>query len=330
MSKRKVRFGVIGTNNISTKVMTAAKLDDRFELVAVYSRKQETADLFAQKHDIPHTFTNLEDMVKSDLIDAVYVASPNSLHAEHSILCMSHGKHVLCEKPFASNRKEVKAMIEASKKHDVTLMEAMKPPMEPNFKKIIEQVKHIGAVRQYMACYCQYSSRYDNLKNGIVENAFRLELSNGAAMDIGVYTIYPMVVLFGRPNRVQATGLKLSTGVDGHGAVNFEYDDMTATVLYSKIANSHLPMEIQGEEATIQSLKCNYLDNVKLIAADGTETIISEPQVNTYYYEIAEFIDLVLADKRESEILSHKNSLITIEIIDEIRRQLEIEYPADK
>lgn len=330
MNNKKVRFGVIGTNNISTRVMTAAKLDERFELVAVYSRKQETADEFAKKHDIPHTYTDLEEMAKSDLIDAVYVACPNSLHAEYSILCMSHGKHVLCEKPFASNLKEVKAMIDASKKYDVTLMEAMKPPMEPNFKRIMEEVKNIGTIRQYIASYCQYSSRYDNLKNGIVENAFKLELSNGATMDIGVYTIYPMVALFGRPNRVQATGLKLSTGVDGHGAVNFEYDNMTATVLYSKIANSYLPMEIQGENGVIQSLKCNYLDDVKLIANDGTETIISEPQGNTYYYEIAEFIDLVLTGKRESEILSHRNSRITIEIVDEIRRQLDVIYPADK
>lgn len=330
MAKNKVRFGVIGTNNISTKVMTAAKLDERFELVAVYSRKQETADEFAKKHDVKYTFTNLEEMATSDLIDAVYVASPNSLHAEQSIFCMSHGKHVLCEKPFASNAKEVKAMIAASEKYNVTLMEAMKPPMEPNFKKIIEECKNIGTIRQYIASYCQYSSRYDNLKNGIVENAFKLDLSNGAAMDIGVYTIYPMVVLFGKPNKIQATGIKLSTGVDGHGAVNFEYNNMTATVLYSKIANSHLPMEIQGEKASIYSEKCNYLDNVKIIAQDGSEVVISESQVNTYYYEIAEFIDLVLAGKRESEILSHKNSLITIEIVDEIRKQLDIVYPADK
>lgn len=330
MIKNKVRFGVVGTNNISTKVMTAAKLDNRFELVAVCSRKQETADEFAQKHNIEHTFTDLEEMAKSDFIDAVYIASPNSLHAQQSILCMSHGKHVLCEKPFASNAKEVRAMIEASRKYNVTLMEAMKPPMEPNFKKIMEQCKKIGTIRQYTASYGQYSSRYDNLKDGIVENAFKLELSNGAVMDIGVYTIYPMVVLFGKPNKVKATGIKLSTGVDGHGAVTFEYDEMTATVLYSKIANSHLPMEIQGEDATIYSDRCNYLDNVKLIAKDGTETVISEPQVNTYYYEIAQFIDLVLSGKRESEILSLQNSLTTIEIVDEIRKQLDVVYPADK
>ena len=103
----KVRFGVVGTNFISDWVIAGARQDERFELVAVYSRTQETADAFAAKHQIPHTFTSLEEMAKSPLVDAVYIASPNYLHAEQSILCMKHGKHVLCEKPFASNAREV-------------------------------------------------------------------------------------------------------------------------------------------------------------------------------------------------------------------------------
>lgn len=328
--KNKVRFGVVGTNYISTRVMNAAKLDDRFELVAVYSRKQETADKFAEEHNLKHTFTDLTEMAKSDLIDAVYIASPNSLHAEQSILCMNHGKHVLCEKPMASNAKEVRAMIEASRRNNVTLMEAMKPPMEPNFLRIIDEVKNIGTIRNYTAAYCQYSSRYDDLKKGIIQNAFKLELSNGGAMDIGVYAIYPMVVLFGKPKKILATGVLLPTGVDGHGTVCFEYDDMTASISYSKIVNSHLPAEIQGEKATIISKKINYLDDVKIVDNEGNETIISEPQKNTYVYEIEEFINLVLSGECESKILSHNNSLITIEIVDEIRKQLGVVYPADK
>ena len=114
----KVRFGVVGTNFISDWVIAGARQDERFELVAVYSRTQETADAFASKHNIPYTFTSLEEMAKSPLIDAVYIASPNFLHASQSILCMSYGKHVLCEKPFASNAKEVRAMIEASRTYN--------------------------------------------------------------------------------------------------------------------------------------------------------------------------------------------------------------------
>lgn len=326
----KVRFGVIGTNFIVDKVLEAARLDHRFELTAIYSRTQERADEFAKKHNVPHTFTSLEDMLSSNLIDAVYIASPNSLHASQSILCMQHGKHVFCEKPFASNANEVKTMIAAAEKYNVRLMEAMKPTMTPNFSVIKDKLKEIGTIRKYFSCYCQYSSRYDKLKEGVILNAFDPSLSNGAVMDLGVYTIYPMVVLFGRPKKISATGLKLFTGADGQGSVNFEYEGMDATIMYSKIADSSLPTEIQGEEGTITADRINIINKVTLKKRGGEETIISTPNpTHEYYFEVAEFIDLIQKNERESTINSLENSLITIEIIDEIRKQLEIIYPAD-
>ncbi|MCD7850582.1 MAG: Gfo/Idh/MocA family oxidoreductase [Parabacteroides sp.] len=336
----KVRFGVVGTNFITDWVIAGARQDERFELVAVCSRKQETADAFAAKHQIPYTFTSLEEMAKSPLVDAVYIASPNFLHAEQSILCMKHGKHVLCEKPFASNAREAGEMIAASRKYNVTLMEAMKPTLTPNFLSVRENLGRLGTVRRYFSSYCQYSSRYDKFKEGIVLNAFKPELSNGAMMDIGIYTVYPMVVLFGRPGKIDASGIVLSSGADGQGAVNFEYDGMNATVLYSKIANSSLPTEIQGEDGNMTLDRINIISKVtytpRLAAASGKGPV-AEPQDisavadrDEYYYEVAEFIDLIQSGKRESAINSHENSLITLEIIDEVRRQLGIVYPADQ
>lgn len=337
---KKIRFGIVGTNFITDWVIAGARQDERFELVAVYSRTQETADAFAVKHQIPYTFTSLEEMAKSSLIDAVYIASPNFLHAFQSILCMQHGKHVLCEKPLASNAKEAKEMIAASQKYNVTLMEAMKPTLTPNFTAVRENLARVGVVRRYFACYCQYSSRYDKFKEGTILNAFKPEYSNGAMMDIGIYTVYPMVVLFGRPEKVDALGVVLSSGVDGQGAVNFVYDGMNATVLYSKIADSALPTEIQGEEGNITLDRINIIGNVnytpRLQAASGkgsqptAENISALTDKDEYYYEVAEFIDLILSGKRESSVNSQENSLITLEIIDEVRRQLGIIYPADK
>lgn len=328
----KVRFGIIGTNFITEKILNAAKFEPRFELIAVYSRTQERADEFAHKNNIPYTFVSLKEMAESSLIDAVYIASPNSLHASQSIFFMEHGKHVLCEKPFASNAKEAKMMIDVSQRYGVTLMEAMKPSLTPNFIKIKDHIKDLGIIRRYFSCYCQYSSRYDNFKNGIIENAFNPALSNGAVMDLGVYTIYPMVVLFGKPSKISATGFVLPTGVDGQGAVNFEYDGMNATVLYSKIANSALPTEIQGEDATMTIDRINIINDVRLKNRLTNEEIeLSLPHnSDEYYFEIAEFINLIQEGKRESEINSHNNSLVTMEILDEIRRQLGVIYSADK
>ena len=326
-----LRFGVIGTNFISDWVIAGGRQDERFELVAVYSRAQETADAFAAKHGIPHTFTSLEAMAASPLIDAVYVASPNVLHAAQSILCMEYGKHVLCEKAFASNAREVREMIAAARKNGVALMEAMKPVLTPNFLAVRDALGEIGAVRRYFSCYCQYSSRYDKFREGTVLNAFRPELSNGALPDIGVYTIYPMVVLFGRPQTIKAAGFKLSSGVDGEGSVVFSYPAMDAAVLFSKIANSSLPTEIQGEDGNIVLDRINIISDVNIHYRDGRKVSITRPAENDeYYYEIKEFIDIVQSGKQESTINSWENSLTTMEIMDEIRRQLGVVYPADE
>lgn len=326
----KLRFGIVGTNFIVDWVIEAARLDPRFELTAIYSRSQEQADAFAAKHNIPHTFISIEEMALSPLIDAVYIAAPNSFHAPYSILFMNNGKHVLCEKPIASNAKETKEMIESASVNKVVLMEAMKPVLTPNFFVLKSHLNELGAIRRYFSCYCQYSSRYDKLKEGIVLNAFNPQLSNGAVMDLGIYTIYPMVVLFGAPKKVDATGLLLSTGVDGQGAVNFEYDNMNATVIYSKIADSLLPTEIQGETGILTVDRINSIGKVMLQKRNGDKKDITVKDTkNEYYYEIAEFLNLVESGRLESETNSHSNSLVTMEILDEIRKQLGVVYPAD-
>ncbi|MDE6704002.1 MAG: Gfo/Idh/MocA family oxidoreductase [Muribaculaceae bacterium] len=336
-----VRFGVVGTNFITDWLIEGARQDPRFELSAVYSRTRERAEEFASRHDIPHLFTSLEEMAASDLIDAVYIASPNFMHAAQSLLCMRHGKHVLCEKPLASNAVEARAMIEASERYGVTLMEAMKPTMTPHFLSLKDNLSRVGTVRRYFASYCQYSSRYDRFKAGELPNAFNPELSNGAIMDIGVYTVYPMVVLFGRPDKVSVSGVLLSSGVDGQGAVTFDYPGgMQATVLYSKIADSRLRSEIQGEAGLISLDTINRMADITFTPrvanlgggkseASVTENISATALKNEYYYEVAEFISLVLDGRRESAINSHAASLTTMELLDEIRRQIGVVFPAD-
>ena len=336
-----IRFGVVGTNFITGWLIAGARHDKRFNLTAVCSREQSTAEAFAKRHNIPFTFTSLEDMAASPLIDAVYIASPNFMHAAQSVLCMSHGKHVLCEKPIASNAKEARVMMEASEKYNVALMEAMKPTLSPNFKVILDNLGKTGKIRRYFASYCQYSSRYDKFKMGYLPNAFNPEYSNGAIMDIGVYTIYPMIVLFGMPDSLTASGSILSSGTDGQGTVMFNYPDMDAIVMYSKIADSQLTTEIQGERGNITIDRINQPGKIYFtpigINEGGKTQNFKSPELLTadvqskdpYYYEIKEFIDLITSGKRQSTINSHTNSVNTMILLDEIRRQLGVTFPAD-
>ena len=121
-----IRFGVVGTNWITDAFIRGASLNKGFRLNAVYSRTKERAQQFAGKYLVENIFTDLNEMAESKSIDAVYIASPNSLHKKQSILFLNNQKHVLCEKPLASNCKEVMEMIKVAKNNKVLLMEAMK------------------------------------------------------------------------------------------------------------------------------------------------------------------------------------------------------------
>jgi scyllo-inositol 2-dehydrogenase (NADP+) len=326
-----VRFGIIGTNWITDDFIKAGRDADGFSVTAVYSRTEERAKLFAEKHNIPHTYTDIAQFAQSDAFDAVYIASPNSLHAQQAKLCMSHGKHVLCEKPIASNAAETRVMFETARKHDVLLMEAMKSTMVPNFLAIQENLSKLGKIRRYFASYCQYSSRYDAYKGGALPNAFNPDFSNGSLMDLGIYCLYPLIVLFGKPDRIQATAIKLESGVDAQGSILLQYADMEAAVMYSKISNSSIPSEIQGEDASMIIHRISQPAKVEIVYRDGKTEELTEPQhSNTMVYEIREFIGLIRDGRTESTINSFANSLAVMEVIDEARRQIGLVYPADR
>jgi predicted dehydrogenase len=326
-----VRFGVVGTNWITEAFLKAAVQIEDFQLSAVYSRTEEKAKEFAGKFGVNKIYTDLEAMAGSGDIDAVYIASPNSLHAEQAVIFMEHKIHVLCEKPIASNTKELQRMIDSSKENNVLLMEALKSTFLPNFKAVQENLHKIGQVRRYFASYCQYSSRYDAYRQGTVLNAFDPKFSNGSLMDIGIYCIYPLVTLFGKPEEVKATGYMLESGVDGEGSILLKYPDKDAVVMYSKIANSYLPSEIQGEDGNIFIDKMNTPEKVEIHYRNGNREDLTQKQMSdSMYYEAKEFIELVQAGKTESDINSFSNSMIAMEITEEARRQIGVVYPADQ
>lgn len=325
----KIKFGIIGTGKIVERFLDAALKHEKFELVAMYSRSLEKAEEFGKKYGATEFFDDLNEFAKSKDIDAVYIASPNSLHSHQAILCLENKKHVLCEKPMASNEIEVKAMIDAAKKNNVLLMEAMRLTVLPNFLRVKENLHKIGTLRRYFASYCQYSSRYDKYKEGIVLNAFKKELSNGSLMDIGVYCIHPMINLFGMPNKIVSESMLLESGVDGQGSALFSYEGASGVVMYSKISDSKLPLEIQGEEGTIV-VDSILFKNAKIVYRDGKEEIISVKQKeNDMYYEVDEFINVINRNETESMKNSYENSLMAIQAMDEIRMQIGLEYPAD-
>lgn len=325
-----LRFGIIGSNFITDQFIAAAREAEGAVISALYSRTAERAAEFAAKHGIPLTFTDIGEMLASGEVDAVYIASPTSFHAEQALQCMRAGKHVLCEKPAASNARELQRMVETAKEHGVVLMEAMKSSFMPGFQAIRELLPSLGAIRRYSASYCQYSSRYDAFRAGEVLNAFKPEFSNGALMDLGVYCVYPLILLFGAPERIAASGTMLSSGVDGQGSIIAGYKGMEAVIAYSKISNSSQPAEIQGEEGTMTIDAINLPRKITVRYRDGRAEDIDAPERGLVMsYEVQAFLDLVRSGQSESPLNSHANSLAVMNVLDEARRQQGLVFPAD-
>ena len=210
-----IRFATIGTSAIVDRFLEAAALCEGLVHTAVFSRKKETAKAFAKKHGAEFIYTDLKELAESSDIDAVYIASPNSCHCEQAVEMLKHGKHVLCEKPAASNAAELQRMRAAAENGQAVLLEAMRSVYDPGFQAIEANLYRLGKIRSVSFRFCQYSSRYDNFRKGIIENAFRPELSNGALMDIGVYCVHPLVRLFGMPEKIEGASVFLENGVDG-------------------------------------------------------------------------------------------------------------------
>src|SRR5688500_12294891 len=99
---RPLRWGIVGTGGIANHMATMIKRAARAELAAVASRKMETAKQFANKHGVPGAFGSWAEMLSSNTVDAIYVATPTSGREDVCLLAAANGKHVLGEKPFAN------------------------------------------------------------------------------------------------------------------------------------------------------------------------------------------------------------------------------------
>lgn len=322
-----LKIGIIGTNFISDDFCDAARQVPGAELRAVYSRRQETGERFSARHNIPKIFTDYDKFLRSDL-DAVYIASPNFAHCSQALKALRHKKHVLCEKVMAVSEQEVRSMIGCARENNVVLLEAMRPDFDPAFDLVEAVLPRIGKLRRATFEFCQYSSRYDSFRNGIIQNAFNPELGNAAVMDIGVYCIHSLVRLFGMPNKIKAVSTKLSNGFDGSGIVLMEYPDMTAEAVYSKISSSVSPSIIQGEDGSVTIDYISRPETIKLCLRKGTgdntgggvpEVLPFIPEKNNMVFEIRKFLELIDAEEVEHKYLQY--SLDTIKIIDEVRRQ---------
>lgn len=147
-------------------------------------------------------------------------------------------------------------------------------------------------------------------------------------MDIGYYCVASTVALFGAPQTVLASATLLDTGVDAHGSVCLNYGDFDVVISHSKVSNSDIPSEIQGEEGTLVIEKISEAQGVVLTPRGENSQVLTQPQhINTMLYEAQVFAELV--EKQQVEHVGLENSLIVASLLTEIRRQTGVVFPAD-
>lgn len=320
-----VTFGVIGTNFITERFLSAAGRCEEFRLGTVYSRSLERARAFAEKWGATRACDSLEQLCADPEIQAVYLASPNRFHARQAIQLMRAGKHVLCEKPIAPGTEELEQMLAAARENHVVLLEAMRTAFAPSVEVIRQNLPKLGPVRRAVLSYCQYSSRYDKFKQGIVENAFDPTLCNGALMDIGVYCVHAMVQLFGAPRSIGASGWFLPGSIDACGTVVADYGEMSAQLLYSKVNNSFAPSEIQGEKGSLLFSPLAVPRSMKICYNGGEEEPLPcDFYEEDMYYELRYFIDCVKGDAAAGPY--NEASRTALRVMDEVRRQIGIDF----
>jgi D-xylose 1-dehydrogenase (NADP+, D-xylono-1,5-lactone-forming) len=199
-----VRWGLLSTARINEAIMTGAAGTETTEIVAVASRDQERADVYAAEHSLARAHGSYEALLEDGDVEVVYNSLPNSLHVEWTIRALKAGKHVLCEKPMDKRPEAVERAFDAADKAGRLLMEAFMYRHHPQTLKAAELVSS-GAIGELRQLRSQFSfTLADEADVRMVP-----ELDGGALMDLGCYCISMQRVLGGEPERVfglQRTG----------------------------------------------------------------------------------------------------------------------------
>ncbi|WP_114783797.1 Gfo/Idh/MocA family protein [Vibrio tetraodonis] len=323
-----VRLAIVGTNWITDQFIEAALKTQKYQLVGVYSRSLDKAREFSEKYGSLALYDDFDAFTKCSSIDAVYIASPNSLHAPQAIKLLESGKHVICEKPLAANDTLAKKMYQTALDNKVVLFEAFMSPHTPNFKLLKQHCSKLGKLSKAFITYCQYSSRYPKYLAGEMPNTFNPEFANGSVMDIGYYCVGSAVELFGEPLSVKAHAQLLDSGVDGSGSIILGYDGFEVVLQHSKTSDSYLPSEIQGEEgALLMEMIATGKKLTKITKGSVGIDLTVKQDPNPMYYEALAFADQYAQNQIDEECM--KRSLIVAKLLTEIRRQTGVKFPTD-
>jgi predicted dehydrogenase len=288
-----MRIGTVGTGFIVDGFFDAVSRTDNAEVVAIYSRSEETAQAFAAKHNLTKWHTDREAFLNDPEIDVVYVASPNSLHYQWTLDALKVGKGVICEKPFVSTHAECETLRNLAQDKGLFLVEAITVPHLPNFQLLRDHLDKIAPVRLVQLNFSQYSSKHKAYLEGKNPNVFNPAFAGGALMDINYYNLRFMLDLFGEPEDIRYFANLAQNGIDTSGVLLITYPGFVAEAVGAKDSRSENMVQIQGERGYIKVPKeSSRCISVTVVTQDGEETFNLQADDNVLVYELREFAEM--------------------------------------
>jgi len=254
-----IPYAILGTGWIS-EAFYAASLSADMVLRGICSRTRESGQAFAHKIGQPDApvYTSPEALAAAPDIDAVYIASPNSLHASQSEALLRGGKHVLCEKPVVTRPEDLERLQTLAGEKGLICMEAIMYLCAPARAAVKAALPELGEITSAHFDFSQLSSKYDDLAAGRLANVFLPGMQGGAWNDLGIYCIYPALDFFGPPLDIQSQTYLLPNGVDFAGAALLQYPRVPGwntgcpvTLTWSKLGQSRGVSQIMGTKGTI-------------------------------------------------------------------------------
>ena len=341
-----IRFASIGTSHIADVFLDAVSpLPEDIAYVGCYSRSLEKAQEFGSAHGAHLFFDDLDKLGACEEIDAVYIASPNTLHYEQALRLLRAGKHVLLEKPFCPTYKEGLEVFQVAHESGVQIMEGLRSIHDPGFGVVRDTMKSIGTTRSATIRFSKFSGRWELLQSGQTPSCFDPRRAGGSLLDIGIYTVEFAIGLFGAPDTVQATGVLVDVPgidtalpyhqIDVSGQALLGYKDKVVNLSWGKTSDNHIPSQIEGEKGTILITTESDPRAVSLVIpkpitgawgmGEGVEHPLDvEDAPNNIACELKDFVAGLRG--QDAEIMSIEEServtLESLRVMDQIREQI--------
>lgn len=287
-----LRWGLLSTARINDALMDPIRQSPRSALVAVGSRRLETARTYARAMNIPTAHGSYEALLADPNVDAVYISLPNALHCEWAVKAAQAGKHILCEKPFAVTLAEFDQMQAAAATAGVTLFEAfmyLHHPQTLTAQALISAGK-LGIVQTVSSWFHFYLAP---------ENAANIRLSaplsGGSLWDVGVYPNSLTITMIddGAPAEVWAQQIIGESGVDVAMRGQLRFASGAVAQISSGFRSPFREgAHIVGDAGILEIAEpwkpgINGHDSrMTLTSRSGAQEVIVTPALNPYFCEV--------------------------------------------